>query len=800
MLAHADRTDTRTAAAVRDAERLVQVQVRDVGTELAHPGQADQGVEVRAVDVDLAARIVHEAAHLAHGVLVHAVRGRVGDHDRGEVVGVFGDHLAQVCHVDVAGVVAAHHDHPHPGHHRTGGVGAVRARRDQAHVPVGGTPAVVVGLDRQQAGEFALAASVGLQAHGVVAGDLGKPGLQVLDDRQQPFGVLGGRERVQRTELGPGDRLHLGRRVELHRARAQRDHAAVQRDVLVGQLPQVAQQRGLGAVGVEHRVGEVFRGAGQRLRQRVRGLGVELVDVDARDAECLPHGRQVRPRGGLVAADADMVGVHPAEVDAAPAGRGDDVIGLARHLRDDGVEELPVQHLDPAAAQLLGEHCRHPVRAGRDRPKPGRAVVHRVHRRHDGQQHLRGADVAGGLLAADVLFAGLQRQPVGLVAVGIHAHPDQPARELPLKSLGHGHEPGVRTTEADRHAEALRAADHHVRTDLAGRTQQRQREQVGRDDDLRAAPVCLGDDFLLVAHRTGGARVGHQRAEELALRQRLRAWRQIGDDDLDAQRLRAGLDHRDGLRQRVGVHHEPGRLRPARPARQRHAFGRGGGLVEHRRVRHRCPGQVGHHRLEVQQRFEPALRDLRLVWGVRGVPGGALQHVAPDHRRRDRAVVAQPDHLGVRVAAARQRAQFGQRLRFGGRLGQRELQVAFPDGVRHGALSQLLQRADADHVEHVGQLGRHRPDVPVGERRTVLQGGQWDAVVGHVGHRQTSIIAANKGRQCSRGCSALPLCHCPRSERLRASPGARACTVGGMHHGRGAPSFQRYLARAVQVA
>ena len=51
--AYADRTDARTAAAVRDAERLVQVQVGDVAAELARPREAEQRVEVGAVDVDL---------------------------------------------------------------------------------------------------------------------------------------------------------------------------------------------------------------------------------------------------------------------------------------------------------------------------------------------------------------------------------------------------------------------------------------------------------------------------------------------------------------------------------------------------------------------------------------------------------------------------------------------------------------------------------------------------------------------------------------------------------------------------
>ena len=53
------RADAGTASAVRDAERLVQVQVRDVRAELARLGQADQRVQVRAVYVHLAADRVH---------------------------------------------------------------------------------------------------------------------------------------------------------------------------------------------------------------------------------------------------------------------------------------------------------------------------------------------------------------------------------------------------------------------------------------------------------------------------------------------------------------------------------------------------------------------------------------------------------------------------------------------------------------------------------------------------------------------------------------------------------------------
>jgi hypothetical protein len=53
--------------------------------------------------------------------------------------------------------------------------------------------------------------------------------------------------------------------------------------------------------------------------------------------------------------------------------------------------------------------------AARDALEPARTVIHRVHRRHHREQHLRGADVGGRLLAANVLLARLQREPVAPV-------------------------------------------------------------------------------------------------------------------------------------------------------------------------------------------------------------------------------------------------------------------------------------------------------------------------------------------------------------------------------------------------
>ena len=224
-------------------------------------GHADQGVQVGAVHVDLAAVVVDEVADLGDALLEHAVGGRVGHHQCGEVGAVLDDLGLEVGHVDVAVVIAGHHDHAHAGHDGRGGVGAVGRRRDQADVAGGLAPVGVVATDREQAGQLALGAGVGLERHGVVAGDLGQPALEALDQLAVAAGLVERGERVQGAELGPGDGRHLGGGVELHRAAAEGDHRPVEGHVLVRQRPEVAEHLGLGAMRREDRVGQVLRRA-----------------------------------------------------------------------------------------------------------------------------------------------------------------------------------------------------------------------------------------------------------------------------------------------------------------------------------------------------------------------------------------------------------------------------------------------------------------------------------------------------------------------------------------------------------
>ena len=164
--------------------------------------------------------------------------------------------------------VGADDDDLEPGHDRAGRVRAVGARRDQADRAAVVASRAVIGADRQQPGELALAAGVGLDADGVVAGDLGQPVLELGDQLAETGRVVVRRERMEVGELGPGDRLHLRGGVELHRAGAERDHGAVEGEVAIGEAAQVAQHLVLGAVAVEHRLAEDPVGASRRAARR----------------------------------------------------------------------------------------------------------------------------------------------------------------------------------------------------------------------------------------------------------------------------------------------------------------------------------------------------------------------------------------------------------------------------------------------------------------------------------------------------------------------------------------------------
>ncbi len=70
---HTNRPHAGSAAAMRDAEGLVEIQVADITAKVTRPAKANHRVHVGAVDIDLTAGIMCDLANLSHRFLEHAM-------------------------------------------------------------------------------------------------------------------------------------------------------------------------------------------------------------------------------------------------------------------------------------------------------------------------------------------------------------------------------------------------------------------------------------------------------------------------------------------------------------------------------------------------------------------------------------------------------------------------------------------------------------------------------------------------------------------------------------------------------
>ncbi|MNL44516.1 hypothetical protein D3C87_1670970 [compost metagenome] len=70
---HTNRAHTWTTTTVRDAESLVKIQVRYITTELARRAQADHGIHVCPIDVNLTSVLMHDVADLTNPLFKNAM-------------------------------------------------------------------------------------------------------------------------------------------------------------------------------------------------------------------------------------------------------------------------------------------------------------------------------------------------------------------------------------------------------------------------------------------------------------------------------------------------------------------------------------------------------------------------------------------------------------------------------------------------------------------------------------------------------------------------------------------------------
>ncbi len=322
-------------------------------------------------------------------------------------------------------------------------------------------------------------------------------------------------------------------------------------------------------------------------------------------------------------------------------------------------------------------------------------------------ERLGGADVVRRLFAADVLLAGLQREDETAPTVDVDRLAGDPPGHAADLLLGRAEEAERRAAVVEAVAERLPLPDGDVDAAVAGGAKDPERDRVaggdeecaGRvgdlgdslevldaaeearvlDDHGRGLVVDGGSERLEIGHPAVERNLGHLGRVALGVRaQGLAAvWMQAGRDDEAAALGRADRQVAGGGDRR-------------------------GALVE-AGARQRQSGQLGHRRLELEHRLQAALGDLGLVGRVGRQELGAGDDRVDD-RRRVVVVHAGAEEADLRLGigvARRERAHPLVDLGLAEAVGQVESTVE-PD-VR-GDVEELLDRGDADRVEHLATL------------------------------------------------------------------------------------------------
>ncbi len=167
---HRHGTGARAAAAVGRGKRLVQIQVHDVGAEIARTRDADQRVHVGAIHIELRALGMQDFGDARNVLFEDAQRVGICQHQRGDV---FVDGARQFIHVHHAQRVGLDVFHRIACHSGGCWIGAMGRIGDQ-QLLAGMALRFQQRPDHQDSSELSVRARGGLQCHRIHAGDLGE--------------------------------------------------------------------------------------------------------------------------------------------------------------------------------------------------------------------------------------------------------------------------------------------------------------------------------------------------------------------------------------------------------------------------------------------------------------------------------------------------------------------------------------------------------------------------------------------------------------------------------------------------
>ena len=172
-----------------NAECLVQIQMAHVGTKITGPRNADHGVHVGAVHVDLSTVVMHDRRDFLDAGLEDAVCRWVRHHQGAKVGRVLHGLGTQVVDIDVAVGIRLDHHHRKAGHDRARRIRAMRRLRNEAHGAMEISARMMIGANNQESGILALRTGIGLQRHAGEPGHFGEILLELTEHRRVAFGL-----------------------------------------------------------------------------------------------------------------------------------------------------------------------------------------------------------------------------------------------------------------------------------------------------------------------------------------------------------------------------------------------------------------------------------------------------------------------------------------------------------------------------------------------------------------------------------------------------------------------------------
>ena len=231
------------------------------------------------------------------------------------------------------------------------------------------------------------------------------------------------------------------------------------------------------------------------------------------------------------------------------------------------------------------------------------------------QKNLGRADIGRRLFAPDVLFPRLKCQPIGGATSAVLGDTDETTGQTSHQFLPGRNEPGVGPAVAKRYTKTLRRADRYVGSPLPRRCEHRQGEKVGGDHDESIGLVEGVCDIPVITNCAARTRIlkKHTKGER-----RINVIFQV--THVDSCGSCPGADNSLGRLVTVGIDVEDLAVASIKTTAHRHCLGGGRWLIEEGSVCNVQSSEIRDHCLEVQESLETTLRNLRLIWGVRGVP------------------------------------------------------------------------------------------------------------------------------------------------------------------------------------